>query len=319
MNKALRLLSLAFLVLTLGGNLVAQAQNNEETCAAIVQQAIDQANQVCTGLGQNEVCYGHNAIQSLPISDATEIQFSQAGDIESLLDVQSLRLSPYDELAEVWGVVQMALQASLPDGSAESVQAVLFGHVAIEDEAEGGAPPMSAFTFQSGSNDSPCAAAPPSGMLIQTPEGVGQVRMLVNEVVVNLGSTGFMQSQPGGFLSLTVIEGSGGFGDGENFVPINEGEQGQIPMGENNQPNGEPTVGEGQVNSNTPGFEGIGSLLNNQVFEGDGDGQNDGQDNGGLYGFDDFMPPLTASAATTLLSVLVLGALSLVWRKSQQG
>ncbi|NJL95421.1 MAG: SH3 domain-containing protein [Anaerolineae bacterium] len=49
--------------------------------------------------------------------------------------------------------------------------------------------PMQAFTFRTGSNDAPCESAPDSGLTIQTPEGVGEVRLLMNEVVVNVGST----------------------------------------------------------------------------------------------------------------------------------
>jgi hypothetical protein len=68
--------------------------------------------------------------------------------------------------------------------------------------------PMQAFYFQSGTNDSPCAQAPNSGILIQTPEGVGSLSIWMDEAVIQMDDTVFLQAEPGGNLSVNVIAGS---------------------------------------------------------------------------------------------------------------
>jgi hypothetical protein len=67
--------------------------------------------------------------------------------------------------------------------------------------------PMQAFSFQSGSDDAPCAEAPNSGIMVQTPEGVASVRLWMDEVVIDLSGTAFVQSQAGGELTVNTVEG----------------------------------------------------------------------------------------------------------------
>lgn len=68
--------------------------------------------------------------------------------------------------------------------------------------------PMQAFYFTSGIGDSQCEEAPSSGIMIQTPQGVGKINLNVNGVDVALGSTIFMQAAPDDFLYIYVVEGS---------------------------------------------------------------------------------------------------------------
>lgn len=68
--------------------------------------------------------------------------------------------------------------------------------------------PMQAFYFRSGKNDSPCAAAPESGMLIQTPEGVASVTLYIDEVVIQMNATAFVQAEPSGELTVSVLDGA---------------------------------------------------------------------------------------------------------------
>jgi hypothetical protein len=67
--------------------------------------------------------------------------------------------------------------------------------------------PMQAFTFKSGSDTQNCAEVPQNGLLIQTPEGSGEVKLWVNQVVVKLGSTVYFQAQPSGDMVITTVEG----------------------------------------------------------------------------------------------------------------
>lgn len=68
--------------------------------------------------------------------------------------------------------------------------------------------PMQAFYFQSGVDDAPCEAAPNSGMMIQTPEGEAKVTLWIDEVIIELDATAFVQAQPNGELSIDVLEGT---------------------------------------------------------------------------------------------------------------
>ncbi len=67
--------------------------------------------------------------------------------------------------------------------------------------------PFQAFYFQSEVDDTLCPEAAESGLLIQTPAGVGRVRFLINEVSISLGSTAFLQARPGEALTISLLEG----------------------------------------------------------------------------------------------------------------
>jgi hypothetical protein len=77
-----------------------------------------------------------------------------------------------------------------------------------EDDLSARYGPMQAFFFESAGRDAPCAEAPNSGMLIQTPEGVASVTLWLDEVVIQLDGSSFVQAQPGGNLTVNVLEGS---------------------------------------------------------------------------------------------------------------
>lgn len=67
--------------------------------------------------------------------------------------------------------------------------------------------PMQAFTFKSGNESQSCAEIPKDGLLIQTPEGSGEVQLWINQVVVKLGSTVYFQAQASGNMTVTTVEG----------------------------------------------------------------------------------------------------------------
>lgn len=68
--------------------------------------------------------------------------------------------------------------------------------------------PFQAFFLRTGVADAGCAEAPQSGIMIQTPEGVAEVRLLINEIAIRLGSTAFIQAVPGEDLTFNLLEGS---------------------------------------------------------------------------------------------------------------
>lgn len=68
--------------------------------------------------------------------------------------------------------------------------------------------PVQLATVATGANDRPCSLAPESGILIQTPEGAGEISILMNEIDIRLGSTLFIQSVPAGDMTINLIEGN---------------------------------------------------------------------------------------------------------------
>ncbi len=69
--------------------------------------------------------------------------------------------------------------------------------------------PMQAFYLQNGKDQTSCENVPNDGILIQTPEGVAQVQLWINEVKIKLGSTAFIQAQGDKkTMSVTTLEGA---------------------------------------------------------------------------------------------------------------
>jgi hypothetical protein len=69
--------------------------------------------------------------------------------------------------------------------------------------------PMQAFYLQNGKHQTTCQNVPNDGILIQTPEGVAQVQLWINEVKIKLGSTAFIQaSADTKTMSVTTLEGA---------------------------------------------------------------------------------------------------------------
>lgn len=67
--------------------------------------------------------------------------------------------------------------------------------------------PMQAFSLESGQGDAQCPESPESGMLIQTAEGLAEITLLVNEVVIDMQATVYLQAQPDQDMSVMVVDG----------------------------------------------------------------------------------------------------------------
>jgi quercetin dioxygenase-like cupin family protein len=194
-------------LLILAGSALAQA----ETCPEIVRAALDEASDACVAVGRNQICYGNVRLEGEPKAGVEDFMLAEPGDIVDAALVQTLRLSALDEAADTWGVALMSLQANLPATlPGQNVTFLLFGDVEIrdltEDEADTKAP-LQAFYFKSGLKDAPCPEAPDSGVLIQTPAGEQRVEFRINEVDIALGSTAYVQAQPDGEMTASVLEG----------------------------------------------------------------------------------------------------------------
>lgn len=61
--------------------------------------------------------------------------------------------------------------------------------------------------FTSGVADAPCEGAPNSGMLIQSPSAREQPSFLINNAIISVAGTVFIQSQPGGEMLINALDG----------------------------------------------------------------------------------------------------------------
>lgn len=198
----------------------------QETCPTIVADALAATDSVCSGLGRNEACYGNIQI-SADLADSS-LTFQQKGDIVALTEVQRLTLSPYVEESTEWGVALLNVQANIPDTlPGQGVTFLLYGDVDITNAGDA----MEAFYFSSGIGTAGCNEAS-NGIIINTPEGVGKVSLIANDVTIELGSTAVLTAFPDDVMTIALTEGNASVtsdgvtqefeGDFQVTIPINE-------------------------------------------------------------------------------------------------
>jgi hypothetical protein len=186
------------------------AENN--TCPEVVQKALRTTDQLCSQIGRNQACYGNVRLEAKALPSIKDFTFEKQGDLVNIANLRKLDLSPFDQTKSEWGVALMRLQANLPDTlPGQNVTFLMFGDVEITNavsSVDETLKPMQAFYFRSGIGDAPCAEAPDSGLLIQTPHGTDKVHLTVNGASLELGSTAYLQAQPSHDMIITVVEGA---------------------------------------------------------------------------------------------------------------
>ncbi|MEO8391595.1 MAG: hypothetical protein ABI700_01255 [Chloroflexota bacterium] len=103
--------------------------------------------------------------------------------------------------------------------------------------------PLQAFYLTTNDNAiSGCAQLPESGLLIQTPEGAGMIRLYINEVKFDIGSTVFFQAKANGDLTVSTLEGMAVVEASNHTEVAAAGSQLTVPMGDKLAPAGPPTL-----------------------------------------------------------------------------
>ncbi len=294
------------------------------TCGAMVEQALADVQNDCTATGRNQACYGYVSLQATPREGVADFNFTKAGDLVSVADIDTLSLSRLDTTNNTWGIALMKLQANLPDTlPGQNVTVLMFGDVHIQDasavssgvrvsasamvnvrstpstsgsiigtlaggqtaaatgrnpdgswlriqlpnsaalgwvsaavvkvsgdtstlalvdptQAQTSFTPMQAFYFQTGITQTNCQQAPEDGILIQTPKGMGKIDLRANDVDIQLGSTAFIQAQPRGYMTVSVVEGEGHITANGKTVDVPAGLQTTIAMDDNLHASGTP-------------------------------------------------------------------------------
>ena len=203
----------------------------DDLCPDLVTEALTQVEEFCEAAGRNEACYGNVALTAEAQPEVTNFEFQQAGDIVSVADILTIRLSEMDEDNNIWGVALLRLQADIPDTlPGQNVTFLLFGDVEITNTATDEQNPMQAFILKTGFGDSLCSEAPDSGLLVQTPDGVEEVTFSVNGVDVGVGSTVLFQADPGNEMTVSTVEGNALMTYEEELYPVVAGTQLRVPV-----------------------------------------------------------------------------------------
>lgn len=225
-------LSFTFILWLAPVMLLAQASD----CPEIVSKALSAADEACRQTGRNQACYGNFNLEATGQPGAEDFTFSQAGDIVNIADVQTMKLSPMKIESQEWGVALLKLQANIPDTlPGQNVTFLLFGDVeitnAVNQQIDPNKNPMEAFYLKTGAGDAQCEEAPESGLLVQTPEGVGEIAFNVNGVDVQMGSTVFFQTtETDDGMTVSTLEGAAYVTSDDNTQVILPGSWARIPV-----------------------------------------------------------------------------------------
>ena len=100
---------------------------------------------------------------------------------------------------------------------------------------------LDAFYLKTDDGTTECNQLPKSGLLIQTPEGVGTIRLYINEVKVDIGSTVFFQAKPDGNLTVSTLEGMAVVESANHTEAAAAGSQLSVPLGGDLNASGPPS------------------------------------------------------------------------------
>lgn len=168
--------------------------------------------------------------------------------------------------------------------------------------AEARPTPLSDFHFTSGGGTGKCAGILPSGILIQSPDGLltaqtAQIKMMINGVSVDMGSTVYAEAAPGGDLSLSVFEHYAEAVADEAYQLIPEGWRGDIPM-DNGEISGPPSLND--PSQAVEAFNDLVDMLNDAL-----NGENEDE---GILNRDIVLPEVVFSPDDPSAAVEVYGA-----------
>lgn len=174
-------------------------------CDQIVSAITARVDAACSTLGRNQACYGSRQVTAQFVNDSPLSRFESSGDIVNLSELSRISASPFDTLTQDWGIALIKAQANLPDTlPGQNVLIMLMGDTEVLNMTPG----LQAVTFRSGVGDVSCAAAPPSAILVQSPEGQ-LITMNINGADVTMGSTLYFTAEVENQLTIGVLEGSG--------------------------------------------------------------------------------------------------------------
>lgn len=207
-GKKMKHFSPAILLITIGFFVFSLVSAQDDTCPAIIYEAVTQTSELCDSTARNEACYGHQNIDVTLRDSGTS--FATPGDIAELGSIERIQTMPLDTALSQFGIVLLRAQADLPNTiPGQNVTLLLMGDITVEDQsAETGGNPMQAFIFTPGIGTSMCQEADYNSIAIQSPENT-VVHLTVNGAEIELGSTAILVGKEGNLMDMLIIEGEG--------------------------------------------------------------------------------------------------------------
>ncbi len=184
---------------THGGQRAAPPTPIPNTCALIMQNALEALPPVCAEIEPNSACLVSPAVQLWSEQEPLP-RFASSGDRLPLSAIKALRTHGLDTQNGTWGVVILRAQLDLP--AEQSATLVMVGDVLLTPYD----PQLRDFSLHTAAEPTSCSEEPPTALYVQVPEGY-TAHFKVNGVSVELGSTALLRARPGGYLSVNVLNG----------------------------------------------------------------------------------------------------------------
>lgn len=124
-------------LLLMAPGLIQAQQIGDETCTALVRQALDAVGNSCTEMDRNNACYGYNLVSAEFADEADSENFSVPSDRTALTNLTNIQTAALDTELETWGIAVMNVQANVP-GSLPGQAAIflLLGDVQVENQVD---------------------------------------------------------------------------------------------------------------------------------------------------------------------------------------
>lgn len=193
-----------FVPLGLSSSLTATAvAQNNASCQALIDRAIQASGSFCDETDSNNVCYGNTTIKAELVPDVTR-RFSERGDIVAVNELKRLSASPLNLDTNEWGIAVFKIIANLPRSlPGETVTMVVFGNATL-DNASGN---LESFYFSSELGQIACEKVPYDGLLVNSPDG-GGIRFNINGAELTLIGKASIKAIKNERMEVAVYKGS---------------------------------------------------------------------------------------------------------------
>ncbi|HET7143337.1 MAG TPA: hypothetical protein VFI68_04880, partial [Anaerolineales bacterium] len=179
------------------------AQNNA-SCQALIEKAMETSNSYCSQIGSNKACYGNNTIKA-DLAPGTTETFSTRGDIVDVDKVRRISASPLNLDSNEWGIAVLKVIANLPRSlPGQTVTMIVFGNTTLDNNSSN----LESFFFSSELGQIVCQKVPDDGIMISVPDGEG-IRFNVNDTELTLTGDATIKAVKNGKMEVSLFEGSG--------------------------------------------------------------------------------------------------------------
>jgi len=189
-------------------NLTATAiAENNASCQALIDRAIQASGSYCGSTGSNTACYGNNTLKAELLPNAAQ-RFSERGDTIGVDVLHRLSASPLNLGNGEWGIAVFKVIANLPRSlPGETVSMVVFGNATLDNTTTGNNKGLESFYFSSELGQIVCKKIPFDGLMVTSPKGSG-IHFMVNGAELTLMGNAGIKAIKNGEMEVSVYDGS---------------------------------------------------------------------------------------------------------------